>query len=115
MSQKQKQRRWSAAEARLELDAWRRSGAPMARFARKRGYQGQRLAWWLKRLEPTADVAPAPVALAPAVVTDRGRTAAVVVAIEPASVRLEIDDASAVHPAWVAELVAALRVGAQLA
>jgi hypothetical protein len=83
----------------------------MARFARARGYQAQRLAWWAKRLEPAATATQASVRLAPVVITDRARCA-VRVAIEATTVRVEIDDASAVHPAWIAALVSALRDGA---
>jgi len=37
---------WSEVEARGVLEAWRRSGLPLERFARQRGLTPQRLYWW---------------------------------------------------------------------
>lgn len=41
---------WSEVEARGVLEAWRRSGLPLERFARMRGFVPQRLYWWKKKL-----------------------------------------------------------------
>lgn len=38
--------RWSEVEARGVLEAWRRSGLPLERFAKQRGIVSQRLRWW---------------------------------------------------------------------
>lgn len=38
--------KWSEVEARGMLEAWRRSGLPLERFAKERGFVGQRLRWW---------------------------------------------------------------------
>jgi hypothetical protein len=38
--------KWSEVEARNVLDAWRRSGLPLERFAKQRGIVPQRLRWW---------------------------------------------------------------------
>src|SRR5262245_26823824 len=38
--------KWSEVEARGGLDAWRRSGLPLERFATQRGFVAQRLRWW---------------------------------------------------------------------
>lgn len=41
---------WSEVEARGVLEAWRRSGQPLERFARARGFVPQRLRWWRQKL-----------------------------------------------------------------
>ena len=41
---------WSEVEARGVLEAWRRSGLPLERFARQRGFVPQRLHWWKRKL-----------------------------------------------------------------
>ena len=38
--------KWSEVEARGVLEAWRRSGLPLERFAKQRGLVSQRLRWW---------------------------------------------------------------------
>jgi hypothetical protein len=42
--------KWSEVEARGVLEAWRRSGLPLERFARQRGLVTQRLHWWKRKL-----------------------------------------------------------------
>lgn len=37
---------WSEVEARGVLEAWRRSGLSIERFAKQRGFVPQRLRWW---------------------------------------------------------------------
>ncbi len=86
-------------------------GGSLAAYARKRGYQAQRLSWWQKRLEDEQGATkPERVALAPAVIASASR-APMVVTVDETGVRVELEDPTAVHPAWVAELVAALRGG----
>lgn len=41
----------SEVEARGVLEAWRRSGLPLERFARQRGFVSQRLRWWRRKFE----------------------------------------------------------------
>lgn len=41
---------WSEVEARGVLEALRRSGLPLERFARQRGIVPQRLYWWRQKL-----------------------------------------------------------------
>ena len=41
--------RWSESEARAVLEQWRRSGDPLAVFARKRGIAAPRLYWWRRK------------------------------------------------------------------
>ena len=53
-------------EARGILEAWRRSGLPLDRFAAQRGLVPQRLRWWKSKLagsEKTAAPAPMPAVL----------------------------------------------------
>lgn len=59
--------KWSEVEARGVLEAWRRSGLPLEKFAKQRGLVSQRLRWWRKKLiraeraillEPTPPVLP---------------------------------------------------------
>jgi hypothetical protein len=41
---------WTEIEARGVLEAWRRSGVGIEKFARSRGLVPQRLWWWKKKL-----------------------------------------------------------------
>ncbi|RYG87903.1 hypothetical protein EON77_01445 [bacterium] len=55
--------KWSEVEARGVLEAWRRSGLPLERFARQRGFVPQRLHWWKRKLaaaEKSRALGPAP-------------------------------------------------------
>ena len=38
--------KWSEIEVRSVLEAWRRSGLTLERFAKQRGFGPQRLRWW---------------------------------------------------------------------
>lgn len=42
---------WREADARAVVEAWRRSGEPLSRFARGRGLQPHRLSRWAARLD----------------------------------------------------------------
>lgn len=42
--------KWSEVEARGVIEAWRRSGLPLERFAKQRGIVAQRIRWWRTRL-----------------------------------------------------------------
>jgi hypothetical protein len=58
--------KWSEVEARGVLEAWRRSGLPLERFARQRGLVAQRLWWWkhkLARAEKATALSAAPALL----------------------------------------------------
>lgn len=52
-----RQRRWSAAEARIALDVVVRSGLTIAQFAREHDVDYQRLNTWHRRLTSTVDTA----------------------------------------------------------
>lgn len=61
------QGKWSEVEARGVLEAWRRSGLPLERFAKQRGFVAQRLRWWMTKFARAekALAASAPPALVP--------------------------------------------------
>ena len=42
---------WREADARILVDAWRKSGESLSGFARRQGVEGKRLACWVRRLE----------------------------------------------------------------
>ena len=101
--------RWTESEARGVLAQWRSSGESLAEFARRRGVQQQRLAWWLKRLGSVAAPAFLPVAV-------RGEVewpvVGAAVAIDAAGdVRVELRALDAASAEWVALLSRSLRSG----
>jgi hypothetical protein len=51
VAQAAESRYWREAEARVLVEAWRRSGETLTRFARRHGVQRRRLARWVDRLE----------------------------------------------------------------
>lgn len=63
---------WSEHEARGVLNAWRRSGQTIERFAKERGLVPQRVRWWKAKLDgkTTALVRQPPLALLPVKVTE---------------------------------------------
>lgn len=42
---------WTEVEARGALEAWKKSGQSIERFARSRGLVPQRLHWWKRKLD----------------------------------------------------------------
>ena len=100
--------RWSEADARRVLDAWRRSGRSAYAYAREHGMNAQRLLWWRKRLgewehEGRAPRRSARVRLVPAVLAADPRAPAAVVRLG-AHVTVEISEVSSVPASWVASL-----------
>lgn len=55
-----RRRRWSEADARAMVQAWRRSGESQLAFARRHGLDPQRVGHWVRRLraEPSGEDAP---------------------------------------------------------
>jgi hypothetical protein len=53
------QGKWSEVEARGVLEALKRSGLPLERFAKERGIVAQRLRWWKKKFSRQARAAAA--------------------------------------------------------
>ncbi len=110
-------KRWTPAEAQGVLSEWKRSGLPLARFARQRGYGPQRLQWWKGKLAVSAGTERArmprfvPVELSapmPAVASER--TPRWIEIALPEGVRLRVPEG--VEAGSVGRLVAALRESA---
>lgn len=107
-------KQWTPAEARRELSAWRKSGLPLATFARSRGIGAKRLRWWKSRLGGAVSAAAAKPPqrkprLIPAVATApllQLSTVAVSIRV-PGGPVLEISDVRAVPPEWVGILLTA--------
>lgn len=115
--------RWSEHEARVVVEAWRRSGMSLSGFAREQGISVERLGWWSRRLAETKESKRArsvkeserladhgPLQLVPAVLigTDTQREAMVVVRL-PDGIEIELRDAKHASVVEVARLVAELR------
>jgi hypothetical protein len=108
-------KQWTPAKARRTLAAWRRSGLPLATYARRHGFGAERLRWWRNRLggeaeaEVGAKTREAPPRFVPAVVTAPlvALSGAAVSIRIPGGTVLEIADVRAVPPDWVVELLAA--------
>lgn len=96
-------RRWTEDDARVALDAWKRSGLGARAFAREHGVAEQRLYWWRDRLAATPLVS-----LVPGEVVDVARVHEVdevQIVIRAGETTMEISRASAM---WIAQLVRAL-------
>ena len=103
-------KRWTAAEAQRVLEQWKRSGLPLASFAKQRGYVPERLRWWKLKLEGGSATLPrfVPVDLRASVSGAGGaRTTSPIEILVPGGVRLLVPEA--VEAGVVARLVAALR------
>jgi len=60
---------WREQDGRAVIEAWRRSGLPLATFARQHGLGATRVRWWRNRLDERAPQPPsAPVGLIPVTV-----------------------------------------------
>lgn len=93
---------WTADDARVVLDEWRRSGESVAAFARKHGLSAPRLYWWKKQL--TSRQADQALSLVPATIVTRTREASIAIRL-PGNVTIDVTSAS---PSWVAAIVAEL-------
>lgn len=106
-------KQWTPTQARRALAAWRKSGLPLATFARQRGIGAKRLRWWKSRLGGAVSAAaakpPRKPRLVPAVVTaPLLQLSRAPVAIRmPGGPTLEIADVRAVPPEWVGILLSA--------
>ena len=110
-----RERRWRAEDARQVLAAWRDSGESGRAFARRHGFDAQRLTWWSKRLEQDErrEVSEAndatrfiPATVVGTVGASTASSAPVVVRVA-GDVTLEIDSA-VVSPSWLAAVVGEL-------
>ena len=43
--------RWRAADARVVVEAWQRSGESVSEFARRHGLRGERISRWASRIQ----------------------------------------------------------------
>jgi len=111
MARSQERRRWSPGEAQGVLEQWKRSGLPLARFARQQGYGVQRLQWWKGRLakQPSAIARFVPVELSPgpSVGATRAPWSGWIEIALPEGIRMRV--AQDADPRSVAQMVAALR------
>jgi hypothetical protein len=111
-------RRWSEAEARAVVDAWRASGQRVQKFAREQGVGAWRLRYWVPRLDPRVTArttsrqssTTAEVRFVPAVLsgTASGNRPAVVIRL-PDGIAVELHDAEHAGALEVGQLVAQLR------
>jgi len=74
-----RRRYWREADARVLIEAWRGSGQPLSRFARRYAVEPRRLADWARRL---ADRKPEPMVLHPVQLVQREQGARAAGAIE---------------------------------
>jgi transposase-like protein len=111
LSKARGRRKWTEAEARQVLAALDGSGEPLARFARKRGLNEQRLYWWKQRLasgkRSSKGETSALVELAPVVVTG-GNVAAAIVRF--GGIEIEVMDPERIGGGWMRDLAEALGV-----
>jgi hypothetical protein len=112
-------RRWSEAEARSVVEAWRASGQRVQTFAREHGLGAWRLRYWAPRVEGTSRMKKAAatksrsstqVKFVPAVLTGVaiGERAAVVIRL-PDGIAVELHDAERARAEDVGQMVACLR------
>ena len=105
-------RQWKPEKAKKQLRAWKKSGEPLATFARGRGYSATRLRWWRDRLGGGSEPEPAVEArLVPAVVTGLGVSGPQAVVQVAGGGSIEVMDAAAVSAQWVAAVANALGRG----
>lgn len=101
--------RWTAEVAAEILAEQEASGESIAGFARRRGVSVQRLHWWRKRLRDwSAAATKSEATLVPAVIEGGDRPA---VKLRVGELEMEIAQAEAVRPEWVAGLLRALGAG----
>jgi len=102
-------KRWSKADGRAAVSAWRASGLSLAEFARQQGFDDQRLRWWRDLLEGRPRATPSvkrTATLVPVKVVGLGaRPAQGTVRILVDDVAIEVSDCTSVSPAWIAALV----------
>ena len=111
-------RRWTEAEARVVVDAWRASGQRVQTFAREHGVGAWRLRYWAPRLETgsgsrkstPASKATAQLRLVPAVITGAGHDSRPAVVIRLSDgLAVELHGAEHTGVEGIGELVARLR------
>jgi hypothetical protein len=109
-------RRWTEADAREVVRAWKSSGLSPERFAREHGVSAWRVRWWAPKVKGEDTPAREPdtsdngsMTFVPAIAT-ASIGAAIVVRL-PDGIEVELRDVAQVEPEEVGRLVAALRGG----
>ena len=101
--------RWTETDARRVWSEWRAIGGSLEAFARRSGFQAQRLQWWVKRLGLKDHGSPrgsfVPVVVRQSVVDDRVPMAVVVDGVA----RLEVRELTMETAAWVGVMLTAMR------
>jgi len=102
-------KRWSEADGRAAVSAWRASGLSLAAFARQQGFDDQRLRWWRDRIEgrprATSSVKRTTTLVPLKVIGLGARPAQGTVRILVDDAAIEVSDCGSVSPTWVAALV----------
>ncbi len=98
---------WTADEARVVLEEWRRSGDTITVFARRHGVSTQRLTWWRKRFATTSALPTPPLALVPATLVTSSAPTGIVIRL-PNGIAIESETTS---PRWIAMVVGELMSG----
>lgn len=96
---------WTPEEARRLFEEHRRTGGPLAEFARRHGITPARLYWWKKRLESEPASGVTALSLVPATVTTTTPDPAAITIRLPNGIGIEATGAT---PTWIAEVVAEL-------
>ncbi len=103
-------KQWRPDDARRVLDEVARSGLSMTAFARRHGFNVQRIAWWKKQLAKTngttLTLVPLTVKAAPPFACAT-RVGALTIDID--GVRIEVGDPAQVAPQWLVALIDALQ------
>ena len=97
---------WTDLEGRAAIALWRRSGEPLAKFARGAGLSRSRLAYWRERLSSSPQTDETPITFAPVTVLPSASRGALVVELRSGrAVRIEgeFDDASLARVIAIAE------------
>lgn len=105
------EQRWTEQRGREVVRAWRKSGQSMSAFARKHGWNVQRMAYWRDRVDEAdmAGVERAPGRFLPAVVVNSPASPACRARIVfPSGVTIEVEQIGEIAPDWVAALEVAL-------
>jgi hypothetical protein len=101
--------RWTETDARRVWSEWRAVGGSLEAFARRSGFQAQRLQWWVKRLGLKDQGAPrgsfVPVVVRQAHVDKRVPMAVIVDDVA----RLEVRELTTETAAWVGVMLTAMR------
>jgi transposase-like protein len=106
--------RWTTPTARAVLAAQEKSGESVAGFAQRHGLEPQRLYWWRNRLSEWSAAHDHGAPLLVPVVTpfsrvSRAELASPQLRLVCGEVQVELADAAAVSPEWLAAVVRALR------